>query len=333
MPVKIAEERQVERQWMILKELDRCARVGATKLHLADLCQVSIRTIERDMLDLSLSQFPVLKDKRGKRIVWQLKDGYKLPYPEVKLNQSESLSLILAEEALSFLAGTPHYQHFHRAMTKLRQSIPTENDQFINDAKRAFAFRFPQLKDMERLSPMIETAEVAYRQQQSLYLTYRSAASGKTNERKVDPYGIYYAHNALRLVGYCHLRQDMREFNFDGRLLHITGLNEPFDKPTDFDLAIYTETGFGGMRNQDTVSALIRVGPPASRWIKHQTFSGLQETVDLEHDWIELHFETDGEEGLLRQVLAWGSCVQVMGSAKFKQAYQTEVYQMYKKLI
>ena len=52
-----AEERQVGRQWMILKELDRCARVGATKLDLADLChcQVSIRTIERDMLDLSLS--------------------------------------------------------------------------------------------------------------------------------------------------------------------------------------------------------------------------------------------------------------------------------------
>ena len=262
-----------------------------------------------------------------------MKDGYKLPYPEVKLNQSESLSLILAEEALSFLAGTPHYQHFHRAMTKLRQSIPTENDQFINDAKRAFAFHFSQLKDMERLSPMIEIAEVAYRQQQSLYLTYRSTASGKTNERKVDPYGIYYAHNALRLVGYCHLRQDVREFNFDGQLLHITGLTELFDKPTDFDLAIYTETGFGGMRNQDTVSALIRVGPPASRWIKHQTFSGLQETVDLEYDWIELHFETDGEEGLLRQVLAWRSCVQVMGSAEFKQAYQTEVYQMYKKLI
>ena len=66
MPVKIAEEKQVERQWMILKELDRCGQIGATKLQLADLCQVSIRTIERDMLDLSLSQFPVLKGKNGK---------------------------------------------------------------------------------------------------------------------------------------------------------------------------------------------------------------------------------------------------------------------------
>ena len=94
MPVKIAEERQVERQWMILKELDRCRVEGATKRHLADLCHVSIRTIERDMLDLSLSQFPIIKDKMGRVTVWKLKDGYKLPYPEVKLNPSESLSLI-----------------------------------------------------------------------------------------------------------------------------------------------------------------------------------------------------------------------------------------------
>ena len=333
MPVKIAEERQVERQWMILKELDRCRAEGATKRHLADLCHVSIRTIERDMLDLSLSQFPIIKDKMGRVTVWKLKDGYKLPYPEVKLNPSESLSLILAEEALSFLAGTPHNHYFRRAMSKLRQSIPAENDRFISDTKRAFAFRFPQLRDMERLSSMISIAEIAYRQQKRLQLTYRSASSGKVNERKVDPYGIYYAYNALRLVGYCHLRKDVREFNFDGRLRHVLLLSESFDEPENFDLATYTQTGFGGIRNRNSVSALVHVGPPVSRWVKQQNLPGLKNTLDLEDDWIELHFETDGEEGLLRQVLAWGSCVKVLGSEKFKSTYQAEVLQMYRNLI
>ncbi len=332
LPVKIAEEKQVERQWMILKELDRCGQIGATKLQLADLCQVSIRTIERDMLDLSLSQFPVLKGKMGKVTIWRLKEGYKLPYPEVKINQRESLALILAEEALNFLAGTPHYQYFRRAMAKIRQSIPAENDQFINESKQAFAFRFPQLKDMERLSPLIEIAEIAYRQRQRVNLTYRSTTHGAITKRKVDPYGIYYAYNALRLVGFCHLRNDVRQFNFDGRLQNLESLNETFEEPIDFDLNAYADAGFGGVRNQEIVSVIVRVSPPVSRWVKHQNFTSLKQKVELEEDCLELHFETDGPEGLLRQVLAWGSSVQVMGDEKFKEFYQTEVQQMCEKL-
>ena len=54
--------------------------------------------------------------------------------------------------------------------------------------------------------------------------------------------------------------------------------------------------------------------------------------VELENDWIELHFRTDGQEGLLRQVLAWGSCARVVGSAVFKQACEKEIRQMYQQL-
>ena len=55
----------------------------------------------------------------------------------------------------------------------------------------------------------------------------------------------------------------------------------------------------------------------------------LSQVITGENDWIELHFQTDGQEGLLRQVLAWGSCVRVVESAVFKQAFETEVHQMY----
>ena len=179
---------------------------------------------------------------------------------------------------------------------------------------------------------MKEIAEIAYRQRQRVYLTYRSTTHGVTTKRKVDPYGIYYAYNALRLVGFCHLRRDIRQFNFDGRLQNLESLSESFEEPIDFDLNAYADAGFGGVRNQEIVSAVVRVGPPASRWVRHQNFTSLKQKVELEKDYLELHFETDGQEGLLRQVLAWGSSVQVMGDEKFKESYRTEVQKMCKKL-
>ena len=43
----------------------------------------------------------------------------------------------------------------------------------------------------------------------------------------------------------------------------------------------------------------------------------LSQVITGENDWIKLHFQTDGQEGLLRQVLAWGSCARVVDSAVF----------------
>ena len=334
MPAKTAEEKQIERQWMILHELDRQSRAtkGVTKQELADLCGVSKRTIDRDMIDLSLSRFPVRCQQEGRVKTWRLQEGYQLEFPPVELNPAECLSLILAEEALTFLAGTPHYRSFCRAMGKIRQAIPPDNDRLITKVSQAFAFRFPHLKDAKRVSPMIEQAQQAVTRQQRLQLTYRSAGSGETTSRQIDPYGIYYANNALRLVGYCHLRQGIREFNFDGRMIEVELLEERFEKQADFDLLAYSDTGFGGVRNQTPVEAVVQVGPPVSRWVREQDLKDLSQTVELGNDWIELHFQTDGQEGLLRQVLAWGSCARVVGSDVFKQAFEREIRQMYQQL-
>ena len=58
----------------------------------------------------------------------------------------------------------------------------------------------------------------------------------------------------------------------------------------------------------------------------------LSQVITRENDWIELHFQTDGQEGLLRQVLAWGSCARVVGAVAFKQAFEREVRQMHQQL-
>ena len=115
-------------------------------------------------------------------------------------------------------------------------------------------------------------------------------------------------------------------------MIEVELLEERFEKQADFDLLAYSDTGFGGVRNQTPVEAVVQVGPPVSRWVREQDLKDLSQTVELGDDWIELHFQTDGQEGLLRQVLAWGSRARVVGSAVFKQAFEREVRQMYQQL-
>ncbi len=44
---------------------------------------------------------------------------------------------------------------------------------------------------------------------------YTAQASGERTRRKVDPYGLVYRFGAWVMVGYCHLREDLRSFRVD----------------------------------------------------------------------------------------------------------------------
>ena len=76
---------------------------------------------------------------------------------------------------------------------------------------------------------------------------------------------------------------------------------------------------------------VIRVDPPASRWVRSQKWQGLQKQIDLGDDQIELHFDTEGREGLMRQILQWGSCAEVVSPADFREEVAQEIKKMTEK--
>ena len=132
------------------------------------------------------------------------------------------------------------------------------------------------------------------------------------------------------MIGYCHTRQAVREFVFDDRMRSLTILDETFERQEGFDLNEYIARGFGGIKDQP-VQAIIRVGPPASRWVRSHKWPGLQKQIDLGNDQIELHFDTEGREGLMRQILQWGSCAEVVSPADFREEIAQEIGKMTEK--
>jgi predicted DNA-binding transcriptional regulator YafY len=69
--------------------------------------------------------------------------------------------------------------------------------------------------------------------QQRVHIQYHSH-QGEDTERDFDPYGLTYYLNKWYVVGYCHLRQDLRSFRLD-RITHINTLNAHFKRPEGFD--------------------------------------------------------------------------------------------------
>jgi predicted DNA-binding transcriptional regulator YafY len=66
-----------------------------------------------------------------------------------------------------------------------------------------------------------------------VWLRYRSREERET-ERQFDPYNLVYTIGLWYVIGFCHLRQDVRTFRLD-RIQELRLVNDTFTRPANFD--------------------------------------------------------------------------------------------------
>jgi len=79
------------------------------------------------------------------------------------------------------------------------------------------------------LSAMSSAAQL----KQRVHIQYRPP-QGEDTERDFDAYGLTYYQHKWYVVGYCHLRKDLRSFRLD-RVQQVKEMNAHFERPDRFD--------------------------------------------------------------------------------------------------
>lgn len=212
----------------ILTTLQAKGRVTAPEL--AKSCEVSVRTIYRDIDALSASGVPVYAD-RGADGGFRLLDGYR-----VRLN-----GLSQSEAAALFLTGLPGPAAalgFDSAMTaaqnKLMAALPENlrgdagrmHERFYLDAPNWFA---------EADEPIhLRAIGDAVLRGTLIDIHYQSWRSQK--RRRVAPLGLVLKGGSWYLAG--QVDGTVRTYRV-ARVLDCTPLDDCFDRPADFDLPAY----------------------------------------------------------------------------------------------
>ncbi|MGE3707919.1 MAG: helix-turn-helix transcriptional regulator, partial [Vicinamibacterales bacterium] len=99
---------EVIRQWTILREIEQARAAGVTIDDLAGLCDVTTRTIRRDLQALEEAGFPIYDDRSSDdgRTRWRL-NGQAFRGLATGLTVSELCALYFSRTLLETLAGTP----------------------------------------------------------------------------------------------------------------------------------------------------------------------------------------------------------------------------------
>jgi predicted DNA-binding transcriptional regulator YafY len=155
----------------------------------------------------------------------------------------------------------------------------------------------------------------------SLNLVYAAAsANGAETERMVDPYAVFPYDRAWHVVGYCHLRNDVRVFKVDRiRSASQTGCN--FTRQQEFDLEAFLGTGWGLMRGLrlPVEDVVLRFHPPASRWVAEERWHDSQEVTPLDDGRIEFRVTIQVTPEFQRWVFRYGRDVEIVSPLSLRE--------------
>ena len=112
--------------------------------------------------------------------------------------------------------------------------------------------------------------QAAVAERKTVVFTYYAISRNEEMERVVDPYGLQLVAGEWYLIGYCHLREDLRTFRLSrirSRVTHHTRRPHDFPPPVDFDLATYRDRPAWQLaRPRET--ARVRISPAMAWWVE-----------------------------------------------------------------
>jgi predicted DNA-binding transcriptional regulator YafY len=194
---------------------------------LAARLEVDVRTVRRYALILRERGIPV-EMKRGRHGGYSLPAGYRQP---LALTKEEALALTYGLLGGGQRALGLDERDAARTLRKVTRVLPSATRDLIGALDGAVTFATPQSPNATGEAPKsLDTIVQAIQTRHCLHIRYR-AQSGDRSERDVDPYQVVYRAGRWYLVGYCHLRADLRVFRLEF-IQHARALNATFEPQT-----------------------------------------------------------------------------------------------------
>ena len=212
---------------MLLLQVRRRLTAG----ELAERLRVSARTIHRDMEALSGAGVPVVAE-RGAGGGWHLLEEYRTNL--TGLSDAEVQALFLASPNRLF-ADLGLAEAADGALIKLLAALPTRHRHRAEDIQQRIHIDMAGWRQHEGTVPTLPIVQEAIWGDRKLRLAYRRVA-GDEVERIVDPLGLVAKGSLWYLIA-AH-GGETRTYRVS-RIATAELLDEPCERPPDFDLAAY----------------------------------------------------------------------------------------------
>jgi predicted DNA-binding transcriptional regulator YafY len=219
---------RIDRLFGILTLLQSKKYVPAEKI--AERFGISVRTVYRDIKALGEQGIPVsFEQHRGYFIV----QGYFLP--PVSFSSEEANALLLVQSMVSGFTDQSIHKHYSSALNKIKSVLKSSQKESLEFLDNNIRMQLPPcfVNNFEYLSLL----QNAISQKRVIEMDYKNK-NEVVSKRDVEPIGLVFYAFSWHLVGWCHLRQEYRDFKLV-RILKVRDKNLAFTKSNHIDLNEY----------------------------------------------------------------------------------------------
>lgn len=322
----MADVPQVERQLFILSLLSDNKRGFTLDELMSSLkregIDISRKTLERD-LDYITDVFYVYEDARDGKTIY-LSNKYSLK--NISFSVADMIALQFGREVMRSYNGLEVGSNAEKLLDKLISQGPSINRKYIETLtgmmKVSIADITPDRPDPDFLNLLRDS--ITDRKQ--VRISYYAFNTDEITNRLFDPYLLEVYDGCWHVVGFCHLRNHIRDFRVSRiKALELTTL--AFHKPENF-YDEYKQSRFDKLTGETAIRLKVRFTGQAARHV--QEYESGKATRLTEDDNGGLIFEKDTSLSpeIVRWVLNYGSGAEVLEPVELRDILEAEITRM-----
>ncbi|HSV27335.1 MAG TPA: transcriptional regulator [Sedimentisphaerales bacterium] len=302
---------QLVRQWELLKVL-QANRFGIGIDELVAKMNCTRRTVERDLAVLRKVSFPIECEERdfGKKF-WKLKTGF-IQSDNMLLDLPAVVSLHLAGQLLSPLAGTQLGDGIRELQEKIKKALPQKASNHFRDLADTLYVRMPIMEDASAHQKELEIIQRAITEKRTVMVSYKPRYKGGLQEIEFHPYGVVVYGVSIYVIGYSVYAKDTRLLKLT-RLDGVQLTDKKFVRPDDFSLENCFGYSFGvisGQHKKTTVRC--RFTGWAATHIREIKWHKTQTIEEDTGDELLVSFLLDSTVEFIRWITGFGSMAWVV---------------------
>ncbi len=311
---------QLGRQWKIIRSLIASKR-GKSVQDLASELSCHPRTVYRDLEALQVAGFPVYTERKEQKNYWSLMESAKHQIP-IPFNITELMALYFSSDMLKMLKNTLFYDSLASLFQKIKATLPPEYMTYLQHVESSLKVDLKPTKDYSRFRETIDQINEAILNRQHVRITYFVMNRRKTSQRVVAPYKLWFFDGTFYMLGFCHLRKDIRLFAVD-RIRKMVLTDTTFETPLDFNMENLLRNSFGAFFG-DPVQVVIHFSPRIAGYIVEKIWHESQVVEKQEDGSLIFKAQTAGTEEIKFWILGWGKDAVVLEPDALREEIRME---------
>lgn len=306
-------QEDLKRAQRLIKILQLIDGANIGRLDLANKFDVSERQIYRDIDSLKEAHFPIIYSK--KTGTYTFLNGFSLK--KISLQPTELQVLLIAKQML-YSIGEEFATHIDNFFSRLVHECKTPS----SGSKPLISVRMDTPVNFSEIESPYKTLleAIDYREQVEID---HLGKNGKYVKRQIDPYRLFHSDGFWYVIGYCHLREDLRTFALD-KIRSVTILHRYFAIRDNFDFDAYMANCWKKFYLGDPEEVTIRFSPEAAKDIKRKKWHLSQEIKDNQDGSIDFTATISGHDEIMKWILSWGSKAKVLSPKALKEKIRRE---------